>query len=663
MKHPPPGFLRQKMDPEVLLMVCTAGHVDHGKTSLVKTLTGCSMDRLKEEQERKLTIELGFAPCVLGSGDVCVGIVDVPGHEKFVKNMVAGVSGIDMTILVVAADDGVMPQTVEHFQILELLGVRHGMVALTKIDRVSRERVAEVNGEIREFLAGSFMEKATICPVSSETWEGFPEFYDALVQEVKGLSRRRSLGVFRMPVLNSFTRQGFGSVVTGIPVDGTIEVGQALELVPGGQKGKLRSLQRFLRDATAGGFGQCLALNIPEFGKTPPERGQVICAPGCLRAWQSLHLRLKVVAGIDRPLKNAEHVKFHTGTSEEYGRLYLLEEKMLGEGQTGLANIVLAAPLAVAVHDKFIIRRPAPAVTVAGGEVIGMSPSAVKASRRQAVARLRTYVEFFQDASLAGAERVEREIEYFLCSEGATGASLREIARGTLLADEAVRETVTRLEEAGRVLRLAPDSIIHRSSYDASLAEAAARVQRHVAEGKVLSLALADLRRGLCWPAALWSRVEEDLAKQGLVSRRGDRVVLESAAGGLNDKDQDLVQRIVATFDEHGFKSPRPDELPDLLRAPEERVERLLDYLCAKKELFRLAKNVVLSRRWLRKAEELVVQVVQEKGVLDSADFKYHIDSTRKYALAILDYLDSRNVTVRRGNDRHLAADYRRNLT
>ena len=238
VKQLPPGELKAGTRPKVMMMVCTAGHVDHGKTQLIRLLTGCETDRLKAEKERGLTIELGFAPCVL-EGELCIGIVDVPGHERFIKNMVAGVSGIDMTILVIAADDGIMPQTIEHFQIMELLGVSHGIVALTKIDLVSKERIQELTSKIRDFLMGTFMEDAPICPVSSETYDGFPEFYDALVSYARKLSKKRRSGIFRMPVSHVFTRRGFGVVIMGIPVDGTIQVGNEVEVVPGNQRGRI----------------------------------------------------------------------------------------------------------------------------------------------------------------------------------------------------------------------------------------------------------------------------------------------------------------------------------------------------------------------------------------------------------------------------------------
>jgi selenocysteine-specific elongation factor len=300
----PPGALRPGAEPDIVMMVCTAGHVDHGKTRLVNLLTGCQTDRLKEERERGLTIELGFAPCVLGDG-IGVGIVDVPGHEKFIRNMVAGVSGIGMTILVIAADDGVKPQTVEHLRILEFMGVSRGMVALTKTDLVTPDRLRETLAEVREFLKGTFLEGATVCPVSAETFEGYPEFYSALAGEVRHLVKQRREGVFRMPVEQVFSRKGQGLVVMGIPIEGSIAVGDQVELVPGGQAGRVRGVQQFGRDTGRGEYGQCLALNIPDLAKTPPSRGRVLGPPGYLAARHSFHVRLHAVPGLEHPLKNA----------------------------------------------------------------------------------------------------------------------------------------------------------------------------------------------------------------------------------------------------------------------------------------------------------------------------------------------------------------------
>ena len=661
MKGRPPGFVRANQDPDVIMMVCTAGHVDHGKTRLVKLLTGCNTDRLKEEQERGLTIELGFAPCLL-KGEVAVGIVDVPGHEKFVRNMVAGVSGIDMTVLVIAADDGIMPQTIEHFQIMELCGVRRGMVALTKTDLVDQERVATVTAEITEFLEGTFMDGARICPVSSETFEGFFEFYDVLVDEVQQLTKKISSGVFRMPILNAFSSTGFGSVVTGIPVDGTVEIGDTVELVPGHQRGKVRGLQRFLRDAAEGGFGQCLAVNVPEFGKLHPTRGQVLCKPGHVRAWPSFHLQVRIVPGVDAPVRNAERVTFHTGTSERRGKLYLLEDKTLAAGEQGLATIVLSEPIAAAVHDKFIVRRASPATTIAGGEIIGLSDSSSHRRKKELLDELHAFVRTFQGAEATGPERHAREIAHFLRTRQAAGASAEEIAHGTMRSAAAVEEGLARLLEQQGIVPVARDFFLHAEVYAACRAQAVARVEKAAAEAKTLSLNLSDLRQGLDWPAPLWNKIQEDLEADKLITRRGNQLVLETAVEGLGEREQALVAKILGVYDTAGLNAPRPEEVPDQIRVPPAEFERLLELLCAQGKMFRLSKNVALSRRWLKDAQDKALGVIRDKGSLDSGDFKNVIGSTRKYALAILDYLDAKQVTVRRGNIRTLSANHQRNL-
>ena len=661
MSPRPPGFVRPTLDPEVIMMICTAGHVDHGKTRLVKLLTGCSTDRLKEEQERGLTIELGFAPCLL-KGELAVGIVDVPGHEKFVRNMVAGVSGIDMAVLVIAADDGVMPQTIEHLQIMELVGVRHGMVALTKIDLVDEERVLEVTLEVEQFLRGSFMEGARICPVSAETFDGYFEFYEVLVEQIQGLSRRRSEGIFRMPILNAFAREGFGTVVTGVPVDGTVEIGGKLELVPGGASGKVRGLQRFLRDAAEGGFGQCLALNVSDLGKTAPVRGQVLCRPGYLRAWPSFHLRLEVVGDLEEPLRNAQPIVFHTGTSERAGKLFLLESKTIGAGESGLATVLLNEPVAAALHDRFILRRPSPANTVAGGRIIGLSASDQKPRKKRILESLQLFRELLGAIDETHAEWPERQIEHYLRAERPLGVPLAEVGRGVLLTEATVQEVRAKLLAAERILEPSPGFVIHRESYGARLEEIAARVREAASDSQNLSLTVADLRAGSDWPAPLWARIQADLEAMDLITRRGDKLVLETAVSGLDEKEQELLTRILALYNESGFASPRPDEIPEKVGAPARQVQRLLDLLYARGLLHRLGKNVVLSVDWIRKAQTRVVEVIGERGLLDSGDFKRDIGSTRKYALAILDYLDAKHVTVRRGNMRSLSSNYEKNM-
>jgi len=643
------------------MMLCTAGHVDHGKTSLVRLLTGCNTDRLKVEQERGLTIELGFAPCVLG-GDVAAGIVDVPGHEKFVRTMVAGVSGIDMTILVIAADDGIMPQTVEHFQIMELMGVRSGIVALTKTDLVAPERVAQVADEIKTFLRGTFMDGAPVCPVSSETGEGVFNFYETLVTRIRNIAKRRRRGVFRMPIERTFAQKGFGTVVTGIPVDGAIEIGAEVELVPGGVVGRVRGIQRFLRNASAGGYGQCLALNVPEFGKRPPERGQVLCRPGYLKPATHFYAALRAVGGIEKPIANAESVKFHTGTAEETGKVHFLQDKKeLRGSERTYALIVLLKPVAAVAHDRFILRRPSPAATVAGGEILVTSMSAVRGKKDAMAQQLLEYDDLRRGLDPDAPEAAAAEIGYCLRTRAPVGTTVTELAVSAFLPEAVVTEWLA-AAPAGDVVDLSAGCFIHKDAYEARLAEVEVQLER-AAKSSNLSMAVAELRKDFtAWPQPLWNALQRDLEKSGRIVARGAKIVLQDAVKSLSEGDQRLLDRLLELFEQTRFNSPRPDQLSDLLGTPQNQIEPILRLLCDDGRLVRLAPNVILSYNCAREAQGIVLDIINRSGVVDSADFKYAINSSRKYALAILDYFDARRVTVRSGNLRRLAPDHERGL-
>jgi len=656
-----PGLLRAAENPEVIMMICTAGHVDHGKTRLVKLFTGCATDRLKEEQERGLTIELGFAPCFLGDG-LCVGIVDVPGHERFIKNMVAGVSGIALTVLVIAADDGVMPQTVEHLQIMKLLGVRRGMVALTKTDLVAPELVQRRTEEIRFFLKGAFLENAPICPVSSETGDGLMPFYDTLVQLVRGIARSRPGGVFRMPVERSFIQRGFGVVVTGIPVSGSIAVGDQVELTPGSLTGRIRNIQCFLRDAPQGAAGQCLALNIPDFGKRAAERGQVLCLPGHLRAAQIFHAQVQAVPGIDPPLRHAEALKFHTGTVETPAKVHLLEGKGLEGSQTGLATIVTAHPVAAAAGDRFLLRRPSPAATIAGGEILAVTDGLYRPRKPELLARIKMHPALTPAGPDTPEARLDARVVYHLLAEQPAGAAVPAVARALLQLPDEIEASLARLAQSGAVRAIPGGWFVATEAYAAGMERLEARlVMARDREGK-LSLPVREAVKGMEGPPDLARQMLEDLRRRGSVVLRGDKVLLQNADTGLDGNDRRLADALLKIYEEGGFASPRPEEVPALLGMAPDRVERLLGFLCDEGRLVRLNKNVVLCYNRMRQAQDIAVAYLEEHGVLDSADFKHHIGSTRKYALAILDYLDARRITVRHGNNRKLAEKYRERL-
>lgn len=651
MTTQPPGFLDVGSDPDFIMMICTAGHVDHGKTSLVKHLTGCDTDRLKAEKERGLTIELGFAPCTLGKG-LSVGIVDVPGHEKFIKNMVSGVPGIDLAVLTIAVDDGIMPQTVEHFQIMELLGVRDGIVALTKIDLVSPERVEERIAEVREFLAGSFMADAPICPVSSETFEGIFDFHHLLVERIKKVEKKQSHGIFRMPIERLFIQQGFGIVASGIPLDGNIEVGSRIEIVPGHVKGRIKGIQRFGRNAEQGGYGQCLALNIPDVGKSRPTRGQVITLPDYFEPCHLFHVELKTVDDLQRPLKNAEEVKFHTGTSEVNAKLYLLEDKTLERGSVALATVSVTKPIAACSLDQFILRRMSPAVTVGGGRVLSVTKDNFRPKKKRLLEKLKFTQGFLTGVDLNSDEGIERRIELFLWKERPMGATTTDASKGIALEAGRVRQGLSSLLERGRVLPLDhakaanADCFAHVEAYRIYYDQAKTRIETAASESATLSLTMTELREQTHWPLNLWDRILQDMSDEGLVDVQGNKVVLKKVSEQFNDEDRRLMEKILQAYQETVYSTPRPDVLPERLGADQEKIDWLLEHLINEGKLVRLPKNVVLTYDHFKQAQDKVVQIIKEEGALRSVDFKYTLDTSRKYALAILDYLDEQTITM-----------------
>ncbi|MBU4460272.1 MAG: selenocysteine-specific translation elongation factor, partial [Verrucomicrobia bacterium] len=610
MSGRPPGLLRADVQPDVVSMLCTAGHVDHGKTSLVKTLTGCATDRLKEEIERGLTIELGFAPCWIG-GDLCVGIVDVPGHERFVRTMVAGVSGIDTCILVIAADDGIMPQTREHVEIMQLMGMTKGMVALTKIDLVTPADVETRTAEIREFLETTFLRGAPICPLSTITGDGFGPFYDTLVASLKAGLRDRRTGIFRLPVERAFSRPGFGAVATGIPVAGTIRLGTEVECVPGGSRGHIRGLQRFGRTAEEGGAGQCLALNIPEYGKSPPVRGQVLCPPGYLQAGLQFHARLHAAPRLDPPLANAEEVTFHTGTAEQHGRVYLLESKRLGAGESQLATLAIAEPVAAAAGDRFIVRRVSPQMTVGGGRVLRVDAAPRRPRRKLLLIVLQQHEDFLAGVEWDSDAGRQRRIEHLLRRDEPPALTPGEIGRRTLMTGEAVIAALGALTAAGIVKEIGGGTVACTDRVDTIRDRLEKRLSELAAASDRLRVPLAEWRRGFEGPAALWDHCCREIERSGRARVAGGFAMPAAGLDTLSAADRTLAEQMLAIYEREKFETTHPDEVHGKLGAPADRTARMLEWLTARGDLVRVAPNVVLTATHLRAAQDHVVRTIQ----------------------------------------------------
>ncbi|MEW5725811.1 MAG: selenocysteine-specific translation elongation factor, partial [Thermodesulfobacteriota bacterium] len=351
------------------LILGTAGHIDHGKTSLIRTLTGIDTDRLKEEKARGITIELGFAHLDLPGG-TRIGIVDVPGHEKFVRHMVAGATGVDLVALVVAADEGIMPQTREHVEICQLLGVRYGLIVLTKIDLVDEEWLELVVEDIREFMVGTFLEGAPIVHFSAVDGQGAAEVVRTVAEVVARVEERQAGSIFRMPLDRVFTMKGFGTVVTGTTISGVLRVGDPVMVYPGGLTAKVRGLQVHNQSVEEVLAGLRTAVNLQGLEKDSVERGQVLGPPDVLHPSRRLDVWVNHLASNEKTLKNRAQVRFHVGTSENIGRLLLLDREELAPGQSGPAQVLLDEDAVCLAGDRFVLRSYSPIRTIAGGEIL-----------------------------------------------------------------------------------------------------------------------------------------------------------------------------------------------------------------------------------------------------------------------------------------------------
>jgi selenocysteine-specific elongation factor len=622
----------------------TAGHIDHGKTALIRLLTGCETDRLKEEKERGMSIELGFAPCRLG--DLEVGIVDVPGHEHFIKTMVAGATGIDGVIFVVAADDGIMPQTQEHLQILTLLGVRYGMVALTKIDIVSGERVATVKAELAGFLRGTFLEDADICPLSAITGAGFDGFYKSLKSLIARIEPRGTDGIFQMPVERVFSVKGFGTIVSGIPAGGMAKVGEELILLPEGAKSRVRAIQVYGKEAQQVRSGQCAAVNLPQLDASMLRRGQVLTRGDCLKAAHWFTCDLQVLEAQDEPIRNGRQYKFHTGTSETTAVVYVLTEPD-ADGRM-LVQVRTEEPVAAGIRNAFILRQLSPMRTCGGGMIIETGDRRVK-RRPEVVDELRARAQVIGDAD----RFVAHGLRTGLCG---TAAPTAEIARTVQQTTEKVAQVLENLTASGEVVQMA-GQFIHRevlAQLEARLREQVELYHRQNAQSPgIEEEALCGL---VAEPKPLIKAVLGRIlaAKQLTVVK--DRIALPTHTQQFDPRQKQMLDRIEALFLQKMFCPPSVQEMTAALKTNDKAVEQAIKILVEQQTLRRVEQGMYFHAEAIAQARSRIAKHVQGKGQgrLESVDFKYLVDTTRKYALPLLDYMDKIGFTRRSGNTRYL---------
>ena len=634
------------------VIVGTAGHIDHGKTALVKALTGTDADRLPEEKRRGITVDLGFAE--MNIGELHVGFVDVPGHERFVKNMLAGASGVDVVLLVVAADEGVMPQTREHFEICRLLGIKNGIVALTKSDLVDEETEELARLEVSELVAGSFLEKAPVISVSARTGTGIGSLKSALTEVSEKIVRPDNAVVARLPIDRSFSVKGFGAVATGTLASGKIVEGLDMEIMPDRRKVRVRGLQTHGHSVKTASAGQRVAVNLGGIDHSHVARGMVLTEIDALEPTQILDAQVEVLKSAPRPLRSRQRVRVHIGTIEALARLQILNEQgAVDPGQSDLIQIRLEVPIVAVPGERFIIRSYSPQATIAGGEVI--DPLGVK-HRRKDLGEARRFL-----TELAGAKSdLAFAVGSLVKAAGSMGLSFEQLKRRTGINPDALRKAVRSAVAAGSVVE-AGQILVSEANFASLTAAFHDRLKLFHSKDPLAKGISRELIREEKFKSSrpeIFHAVLASLASAGTITVDKDLVALTSHRTELSPSDSALRSAILKRYRDAGLEAPKLDQvLTDAASAAAstpQLARRFLQMLLDAGEIVKASEEFYFSKDVI---DDLVARLrknAQAAGdrLIDVARFKEIAGVSRKYAIPLLEYLDREHITARAGDKR-----------
>lgn len=630
------------------LILGTAGHIDHGKTSLVKALTGVDTDRLPEEKSRGITIELGFAALDLPGG-IHFGIVDVPGHEKFVRTMVAGVGGMDLVMLVIAADEGVMPQTREHLDICQLLGVRRGVVALTKSDMVDPEWLDLVSEEVREFIAGSFLEGAPVIPVSSRSGSGLDRLRDELGLIARDLEQKRGEGAYRLPVDRVFTLPGFGTVVTGTLLSGSVALGDEAELLPSGLPCRIRGIQAHGAKAETGTAGSRLALNLQGVDHHQVRRGDVVVPKGVYRTTRIVDVHLDHLASAPRSLKHRAVLRLHSSTYDVQATLILFDRDTLEPGETAHAQLRLARPVLLLNGDPFVLRSSSPSATVAGGRVLDPFPPGRR--RRSAEA-----LELLESLSAGGESGI---VAGMVAGSMLSGITHAEIAARSGIVSRRLEAALANLLATGAIVQVVrdPKKYLCREAF-ASLCDLLVGVMKGYFAQNPLKEGIGKEELKTRIPARSDERFFTPclaaLEKEGKIVVERDQVRLVGRKAGAETSEADIRGRILRELESGGKEPPFLSEICAALKIPEKPALEHLALLAAQGEVVKVKSDIFYRPEPLGAIEGLLTTYLREHGEISPAEFREITALSRKFMIPVLEYFDSRKVTIRLGDKRVL---------
>lgn len=634
------------------IIVGTAGHIDHGKTTLIRALTGRNTDRLKEEQERGISIELGFTYFDLPSGKR-VGIIDVPGHEKFIKNMLAGVAGIDIVLLVIAADEGIMPQTTEHLAILDLIGVDKGFVVLTKADLVDEEWLDMVKEDIKEGLAGTFLENAPIIPVSSVKKTGTDEVINLIERLSIEIEDKQVDDMPRLSIDRVFSIQGFGTVVTGTLLSGLLKIGDEVEIFPKGEIGRIRSLQVHGNSTDTAYAGQRVAINLAGVKRDEIDRGDVIAPKNSMKPTYMLDVKVKLIKSIDRTINNRTRVRLYIGTKEVLARIILLDKDELNPGEECYAQLRLEEPIVAKRGDRFILRFYSPMFTIGGGEILEPNPNKKKRYDEAAIEELK----------LKEKGDSKDIIEKIILDNSRTFPTIKEISTSTAMLDDKIMKDVLKLKEEGKVVvfNLTKDlHVIHIDYYN----DLKSKILDHLESyHKKYPLRLGMLKEeirskylGNIKPL-VGERFIDLLIEEGHVEQQKENIYIKGFEVQYNEMQKAIKEEIINKLNASGFTPPKIDELIKSISYEEKEVEEVFLSLVNNGDIIKLNEDVYFYGETLKESTSLIIDHLNKKTYITVAEFRDMLNTNRKIALALLEYFDQIKLTRREGDKRSLLAN------
>lgn len=631
------------------VIIGTAGHIDHGKTTLIRAITGRNTDRLKEEQKRGISIELGFTYFDLPSGQRA-GIIDVPGHEKFIKNMLAGVMGIDIVILVVAADESLMPQTREHLSILNMLGIEKGFVVLTKSDLVEEEWIEMVEEEVKEEIKGTFLENSKILRASSTTKEGIEDVIKLIDEYTKGLEDKNIDDMPRLPVDRVFSISGFGTIVTGTLLSGKISVGDEVQIFPGEKTARVRTLQVHDKDADIAYGGQRVAMNLAGIKKDELDRGDTIAPIDSMKDTRILDVKIKLLKNIDKTIDNRTRIRLYLGTKEVLCRIVLLDKEVLNPGEEAYAQLRLEEEVVAKRGDKFIIRFYSPMFTIGGGEIL--EPNPLKKKR-------------FDEASLKELEIKEKGsskdiIENIIDEKSKDFPTIKEIAMQTAMLEEKIKEEIDFLEDEGKIVKftLTKDiHIIHINYYNKMKEDILNDLSRfHEKYPLRLGIPKEEIRSRF-FPKVKAKVVEvfiDLLIKEKYVEQKSQNIVVQGFEIKLNEDQEKIHQNILNTFKKAKYQPPKKEELVNIVEGSFEDIEEVFMIALNRNEIFKLNEEIYLDKKAYEDSIDKLIEYINKNKSISIGEFRDVLDTNRKVTLALLEHFDQEKITKRHEDKRIL---------